>query len=281
MKKLIALAVAAAAMPAMADISLSGSTRVEYVDTDASETVSRSDLDLNIAASTELNNGMTVSTSFQADDGDDSANLTIVGAFGTLSVGDADMAGALDSVDGQAIATARDDLNHGTGADADVKYTLPTLVEGLTVMASMTAEGTGAQGNSSFAAKYTMGGLTVAAGTESYDTAGTEDDDATAYSVAYTMNGFTVGFGSSEDEDGVEIDAVSAGYVMGDLTLAYNAHEAENAAGTVVKDASTISASYSLGGGVSVFASSLNVDTDTLSATATVDTTRVGMSFAF
>ena len=32
MKKLIALAVAAAAMPAMADISLSGSTRVEYVD---------------------------------------------------------------------------------------------------------------------------------------------------------------------------------------------------------------------------------------------------------
>ena len=44
MKKLIALAVAAAAMPAMADISLSGSTRVEYVDNDSTSTIERSDL---------------------------------------------------------------------------------------------------------------------------------------------------------------------------------------------------------------------------------------------
>ena len=70
MKKLIALAVAAAAMPAMADISLSGSTRVEYVDNDSTSTIERSDLDLNITATSEMDNGVAVKTSFQADDAD-------------------------------------------------------------------------------------------------------------------------------------------------------------------------------------------------------------------
>ena len=140
MKKLIALAVAAAAMPAMADISLSGSTSVEYVDNDTTSTIERSDLDLNITATSEMDNGVAVKTSFQADDADTSANITFGGAFGSLSIGDADMGGALDSVDGAAVGTARDDMSGGVGTDADVKYTLPTIVEGLTLMVSWSSE---------------------------------------------------------------------------------------------------------------------------------------------
>ena len=278
MKKLIALAVAAAAMPAMADITLSGSARVEYVDTDASTVVEGNDLDLDISASTELNNGMTVSTSFEANDGADAAQLTIAGGFGTLSIGGNDMAGALDSVDGGAFGTARDDLGHGVGADADIVYTLPTLVEGLTLKASMMEEGTGNDDNTSVAFKYTMGGLTIAGGQDSFGDSSKED--ASAYSVAYTINGLTVGYGASENSDEAETSAVNVGYVMGDLTIAYNAAETEDSAGTTTSDKSTVSAKYNLGGGVSVHVSSLSVDTDT-AATPAVDTTRVGMTFAF
>ena len=276
MKKLIALAVAAAAMPAMADITLSGSARVEYVDNDTSTTIDGNDLDLDISASTELNNGMTVTTAFEANDTASAAQLTIAGGFGTLAIGNTDMAGALDAVDGGAIDTARDSLNAGVGADADVVYTLPTLVEGLTLKASMTEEGTGNEDNTAFSFSYTMGGLTVAAGTESYGDSTKED--ASAYRVAYTMNGFTVGYGASEDSAEAELTGVQAGYTMGDLTIAYNAMEKEDAAGTVTEEKSTVSAKYNLGGGVSVHVSSLSVDETAGSAE---DTTRVGMTFAF
>ena len=277
MKKLIALAVAAAAMPAMADISLSGSTRVEYVDNDSTTEISRSDLDLNITATSEMDNGVAVKTSFQADDDDTSANITLSGAFGSLSIGDADMGGALDSVDGAAVGTARDDLSAGTGTDADVKYTLPTIVDGLTLMASWASDDTtlATGGHTSVAAKYTTGGLTVFVGQDNYDTAGTDSDDATGYGVSYSMNGMTIGYGASDDEDGVETTAVALGYTMGNLALAYNSQEAEDAAGATTADQSTISAEYNMGGGVKAYVSSNSNDhTDT-------DTARVGLKFAF
>ena len=69
------------------------------------------------------------------------ANITIeLARFGSFAIGDADMGGALDSVDGAAVGTARDDMSGGVGTDADVKYTLPTIVEGLTVKGSWSAE---------------------------------------------------------------------------------------------------------------------------------------------
>ena len=43
-------------------------------------------------------------------------------------------------VDGAAVGTARDDMSGGVGTDADVKYTLPTIVEGLTLMVSWSSE---------------------------------------------------------------------------------------------------------------------------------------------
>ena len=301
MKKLIALAVAAAAMPALADITLSGSTRVEFVDQKATEasqntnadnnataskSFARSDLDLNISASSEMDNGVAVSTSFQADDGDGSANLTLSGAFGTVAMGDADMGGALDSVDGAAIATARDDLSAGAGADTDIKYTLPTLMEGLTVMLSHKFEGDGDDDINSVAAKYTTGGLTVFAGQDSYGTAGSDDDTATGYGASYAMSGVTVGYGHSENTAGAETDAVAVGYTMGNLTLAYNSAKTESKAGVTTNDENTVSAEYNMGGGVKVYVSSHSVDKDgtvsgTPATTADADNTRVGFKFSF
>ena len=277
MKKLIALAVAAASMPAMAAVSVSGSYNVEYVDDSTTKEVQSYDVDVAVSASAEMDNGMTISASLEADDTDDDGSVTISGAFGSIAMGD--VAGALDAVDGAAIGTARDDLSAGAGTDASVTYTLPTIAEGLTVKASWSAEdgGNGATADaSSVAAKYSMSGVTFHVGSESQDTA-----DITGYGISYSANGLTIGYGYSETDndsaDDTEISAVAAGYTMGNLTLAVNTQEKENTTtGATTGDTTSMSVAYSMGGGVTAYASTSEDD-----ETANSETTRFGIKFSF
>ncbi|MGB0958013.1 MAG: porin, partial [Litorivicinus sp.] len=151
MKKIIALAVAAAAAPAFAAVSISGTTEVSYSKTDAATTLSTEKVALNVAASGELDNGMTVSTGITLwnagnalnNDGGEGA-ITLAGAFGSLSVGD--VAGPLDALDGVAVATPENDLSNGQGADMSLRYDLPTIVEGLTLHAGMSPKDGGDAG---------------------------------------------------------------------------------------------------------------------------------------
>ena len=312
MKKLIALAVAAAAMPAMAAVSVSGSYNVEYVDAsdksavgtaqfldgtttttvsatnNNSKTVQSYDVDVAVSASAEMDNGMTISASLEADDTDNDGSVTISGAFGSIAMGD--VAGALDALDGAAAATARDDLSAGSGTDASVTYTLPALAEGLTVKASFNAEdgGNGVENEdaTSVALKYSNSGITFHAGQEDRNAA-----DVTGYGVSYSAMGFTVGYGYSEvDNDtgaDTEVSAVAASYTVGNLTLAVNTQEKESDnAGTVTttSDITTMSVAYGLGGGVTAYASSTDNDvaqTDATAAQSFEDVTRVGIKFAF
>ena len=278
MKKLIALAVAAASMPAMAAVSVSGSYNVEYVDDSSTKEVQSYDVDVAVSASAEMDNGMTISASLEADDTDDDGSVTISGAFGSIAMGD--VAGALDAVDGEAIGTARDAQSAGAGTDASVTYTLPTFVEGLTVKASMNAEdgGNGVENDdaSSVAASYSMSGVKFHLGTESRDAA-----DVTGYGISYSAAGFTVGYGYSEvDADAanadVETSALAAGYTVGNLTLAVNTKEVENEAGATTADVTSMSVAYSMGGGVTAYASTTEDD-----ETANSETTRFGIKFAF
>ena len=310
MKKLIALAVAAAAMPAMAAVSVSGSYNVEYVDsTDKSPVgtafttagvagavtaanastskVQSYDVDVAVSASSEMDNGMTISASLEADDSDNDGSVTISGAFGSIAMGD--VAGALDAVDGAAIGTARDDLSAGAGTDASVAYTLPTIAEGLTVKASWSAEDGGNDATAdatSVAAKYSMSGVTFHVGSESQNAA-----DITGYGVSYSANGLTIGYGYSETDNDTgadtEITAVAAGYTMGNLTLAVNTQEKESTTAgvtTTTSDITTMSVAYGMGGGVTAYASS--TDNDVVQSTTTAaqsfeDVTRVGIKFSF
>ena len=305
MKKLIALAVAAAAMPAMAAVSVSGSYNVEYVDSsdktagggaDTSK-VQSYDVDVAVSASAEMDNGMTISASLEADDSDNDGSVTISGAFGSVAMGD--VAGALDAVDGAAIGTARDDLSAGAGTDASVAYTLPTIAEGLTVKASWSAEdgGNGATADAtSVAAKYSMSGVTFHVGSESQTSA-----DITGYGISYSANGLTIGYGYSETDNDTgadtEISAVAAGYTMGNLTLAVNTQEKENTTtGATTSDITTMSVAYNMGGGVTAYVSSTDNDVAQASTAAVAatpgnagtaaadtyeDVTRVGIKFSF
>ena len=295
MKKLIALAVAAAAMPAMAAVSVSGSYNVEYVDKSDKSTVNPGadskqvqsyDVDVAVSASSEMDNGMTISASLEADDSDNDGSVTISGAFGSIAMGD--VAGALDAVDGAAIGTARDDLSAGIGTDASVTYTLPTIAEGLTVKASWSAEDGGNDATAdatSVAVKYSMSGVTFHVGTEDQTA-----NDLTGYGVSYSAAGFTLGYGYSEndsDTDGsdVETTSLSAGYTVGNLTLAVNTQEKEDEDGATTSDITSMSVAYAMGGGVTAYAST--TDNDEAQATGADDAytyediTRVGIKFSF
>ena len=194
MKKLIALAVAAAAMPAMAAVSISGAIEVSYSDTDAkvagvsvaggaastaaaaSKTMGTEQATLTVSASSEMDNGMTVSTSYTfkgagdaiSNDGGEGA-ITVAGAFGSLSVGD--VAGPLDARDGQAAAAAENDLSAAFGADMSAVYTLPNLAEGLNISVGMSAENGGDTGVATDATgigfDYSIAGFKVYYGQES------------------------------------------------------------------------------------------------------------------
>ena len=88
---------------------------------------------------------MTISASLEADDSDNDTSVTISLARSvSLNLWVTLHGRRFGRVDGAAIGTARDDLSNGAGTDADVHYTLPTIVEGLTLMVSWSAEDGGA-----------------------------------------------------------------------------------------------------------------------------------------
>jgi len=287
MKKLIALAVAAAAMPAMAAISISGGAEVSYNDATNSsnvttKTMGTEQVDITFSAASELDNGMTISSGITLRSSGDALNndggegsITISGSFGTLAVGD--VAGALDALDGATAAVPDNDMSNGTGEDAALSYTLPEMVSGLTVMASFAPKDGGDTGvaadTTSVAAKYSAAGFSVFVGQDSEPTS-----DESGYGFAYTMNGLSVGYTASEDDNNTGSDTersgFQAGYTTGNLTLAVNTSEVETG-GVVTNDLTSYGLSYSLGGGASVYASTKDDDK------TTEENTTVGLKFSF
>jgi len=358
MKKLIALAVAAAAAPAFAAVSLSGGVEVSYTNQDAgnavsvagstaaavaeSKTVGTEQATLAVSASSELDNGMTISTGFTLFSADNAlsndggeGSITVAGSFGSLSVGD--VAGPLDARDGQAAATAENDLSAAFGGDMSVVYSLPNMVEGLNISAGMSAKNGGDTGVADdaqgVAFDYTVAGFKVYAGVEESKTAvaaveavaaasaiyvstgaetsvsvitstgapagyalhsaaveavaasaaDTKENEVTAYGVSYSINGFTVAANFAEKEVKTvstgtivkyEKQAYGVAYNTGNLTVAFNSLEDETD-GAKVEETDTVSASYSLGGGASVYAAQTSRDI------GKNDQSTVGIKFSF
>ena len=268
MKKLIALAVAAASMPAMAAVSISGASEFSYIDTDAATTAGMEQTVVTVSASSEMDNGMTISASsaiindngtIGSDNG--STSITIAGSFGKLNIGD--VAGPLDALDGVAIGTAENDFSNGQGGDMAVRYDLPTIAEGLTLHVGYSPENGEAVGSTAviadttgFGASYSVAGFKVFYGSE--DNAAGEE--VTGYGVKYTMGGLTVGYNASETDGGDELSGIAAGYKTGNLTLAVNTTDNDFTAADDAK--TTVSVAYSMGGGVTAYAASTSADVD-------------------
>ncbi|MAW56259.1 MAG: porin [Oceanospirillales bacterium TMED33] len=279
MKKIIASAVAVAfAAPVLAaDITITGDQEFSLQDSNGAST-SALDGDFNIKASTETANGFSVSADINYDtDGDEdgSSSLTISGPFGKIDAGDT--SSALDAVDD--VTDWGYVLTGGTpNIDAALLYTLPTLVEGLTLNYSMSSEtnyASPASEGDGFSAKYSAGDLSVRYGIQD-----NKDDTEQQYvALTYSMAGiglaaeqYTTTTAAGVDTD---TDSMSLTYTTGDITLAIETQETSSA-GATSADVTTMGIHYGMGGGVTAFVENTDDEQD-----ATAETTAVGIAFKF
>ena len=263
---------------------------------------------LTFSGSGELDNGLNVALSFVIDQNDDSTaagaaysggpfdshSVTISSdAMGSLKFSGEGGSSALAAMDGTAAGDIWDDFDiTGSitpteigGGDNSMMYTLPSMVDGVAVNASYTPRGTA--------------------------------DSTIAYSVSYTgvenlTLSYAMGDGSADNTDG---EAMKVSYVMGPITGSYSNYEYSGATAATSDDTTSfavtyllpgdevsitygseeiersgkqdvetwkISASYTAGG-MTVSATSMEIDNMDGSTTSTQDRERwaLGLSFAF
>jgi len=236
-----------------------------------------------LTGSSELDNGMTVAVSYEMDQG--TANNSSLGFDNHSVTVSSDTLGTLvfsghggSSAQSALDTTAAGDIWNSTlgitgiqasaSGDNSLMYTLPSMVDGLSLSVSMspgraaqethTAWGatysgfeglsvsygvgdSGAPGSvlesSTMKASYAMGPITVAASNTEVDGSGnTNDREVTSYKIAYTVSeNLSISYGtetfdkstSSVDE---EVEAISASYTSGGVTLSATQYEAKGAA---------------------------------------------------
>ena len=251
-----------------------------------------------LTGSTELDNGMTVSMSFELDNPaadvsgsyDDHSVTISSDALGTFKFSGNGGSTAVSAIDGTAAgdifdnfdaqtlnasATAETTTAAGTaavlstaGGNNTMLYTLPSIVDGLSVSASYTPQGSTTESSSAFGATYTgveglsvsygsgsndaglaafkadvttmkasyaYGPITVAYSDHEFDSAtATRDQDTTSYSIAYTVSdSISISYGTEEIDSGeqtvdAEYSKISASYTSGGMTVTAVSQEAEN-----------------------------------------------------
>ena len=266
-----------------------------------------------LSGSTELDNGMTVSMSFELDDADtahsyDSHSVTISSdALGTLtfsgnggssavSAMDATAAGDIfDNFDGQ-VGTAENSTTAGDaamltspGGNDSLFYTAPTLVDGLAITASYNGEA-GAEASSAFGLTFTgVEGLTVNYGIGSDDgAAGTANNaDVTTMKASYAVGPVTLAYSdhsydsatSTRDQD---TKSMSVAYTISDsISVSYGTEELSTGeASTVDAEYTSISASYT-SGGMTITATQQEAENISYGTGSTEDQDYWGLTLAF
>jgi outer membrane protein OmpU len=262
----------------------------------------------------ELDNGLNVAISFVIDQADgvepgtapfDSHSITISSdAMGTIVIAGEGAGNAQSALD----TTAAGDIwNNGfkagaadtayvpmNGSDATsnktINYTLPTLMEGVSVSASYGASGTGVKATSAFGVTYTgVEGLSVSYGVgENGSTVATASGDLTSMSASYAIGSFTGAYSNTEsdlDSTGLdeEMSSFKLSYTISDnLSISYGEETHETDSKAVDEEFSAISVSYTTGG---MTLSAVQMDAKGLANTAgaigETERWKLGASFAF
>ena len=253
---------------------------------------------LTFSGSGELDNGMTVSLSFVLDQGDDSSAATTAvmagapfdshsvtvssDALGTLKFSGEGGASSASSIDTSAAGDIWDTFDGSRGAvtavavtdsatgNNSVFYTLPTLMDGLSINASYKPQASSRESGTGYGVSYTgidgltasyatsdivgstaalsgdqtvwklayaYGPVTATASSSEYDvTTVASDQDMTSYAISYTVSDeISVTYGTEEIEKGgsstdAEYSAISASYTSGGMTISAAMKDAENVA---------------------------------------------------
>ena len=224
----------------------------------------------------ELDNGLNVSLSFVLDHADndasgfDSHSITVSSdALGSITIAGDGAGNAQSALD----TTAAGDIwNNGfkagaadtayvamAGSDASdnsVNYTLPTLVDGLSISASYSSGGLAVDSTTAFGATYTgVEGLSVSYGVgENGSTVATTSGDVTTMKASYAIGSFTAAVSNTEsDKDSTgtdeEMDSWKLSYTVSDnLSISYGEETHETSGQTVDEEFDAISVSYTTGG---------------------------------
>ena len=305
--------VATSAFAGAMSVTGGASINVEHINGGAADTGKAWSMgnQLTFSGSGELDNGLNVSLSFVLDQGDneadkaagaaespfDSHSVTISSdALGSLKFsgeGGSSATSALDTTaagdiwDAYDIATTVHPTGIGGGSNS-MFYTLPALMDGLSISASYAPTGSGAVGTeaaSGMSATYTgVDGLSVSYGTGDGSTANTS---AEALKASYAYGPITVAYSNYEyDADGTSSDDDTTSYkvsytVSDEISISYGTETVERAALEDV-ETSRISASYTAGG-MTISATMDEIENMDGTTTATQDRERwaLGASFAF
>ena len=316
---LLALAGSLVAFSAHAgELSVSGSASLTMSDSDTNGTTIRGNQysmgdSITLTGSGEMDNGMTISVSFEIDNDDtgggdvyDSHSMTLdTNGMGTITFaghGGSSAMSALDDVTPNAYEESWDGVTgaDGAGAAADTlvdgssgenmfTYTSPSFSGATITMAYLNADAAAsAKSYTDFAIAYSpemVDGLTVGYGQGDTEVAVGTEIEHTAMYVKYTYGSVTVGYQENEADataagDDIDFEALGISYAVSDnLTIAYN--QSESVVGTTgTQEASGISASFTSGG--MTIAGMMN-DVDNVAGVATNDTEgyELNLSFAF
>ena len=258
-----------------------------------------------ISGGGELDNGMSVSVSFELDQGAeagtagaagkgpfDSHSVTVSSdTLGTLTLSGHGGSSAQSAMD----TTAAGDIwNNTLGITArpaaaaagndSLFYTLPSMVDGLAVTASMSPRGsTTNQGSlTSYGVSFTgVEGLTLNYAVGDSGVAGSVVESTTMH-AAYSMGAFSVGYSVTDDNSSTnpEIKGLQLGYtVSDDLSITYG-QETIGKTGAADQEVEALGVSYTTGG-MTLGANTYESTNGGYSASAKTEKWALSASFAF
>jgi len=259
----------------------------------------------------ELDNGINVALSFVLDQGDnttaaggpfDSHSITISSdAMGSIVIAGEGAGNAQSALDTTAAGDIWDNgFKHGiaetayvamNGSDASassINYTLPTLMDDLSVSASYSPSGLAVASTTALAFTYTgVEGLSVSYGAgENGSTTATASGDITTMKASYAIGSFTAAYSNTEsDLDSTGIDEEMSSFklsytVTDDLSVSYGEDTHETSAQSVDEEFEAVSVSYTTGG---MTLTAAQYDATGLGNTAgeKAERWKLGASFAF
>jgi outer membrane protein OmpU len=264
---------------------------------------------ITFSGSGELDNGMNVALSFTIDQADDTlpfdghsvtvssdamGSLKFSGEGGSSATSSMDATAAGDIWDGfdGAVATGVTGVTIGAsgGVDNSMLYTLPSLMDGLSVFASYNPQHATASSETGIGATYTgIDGLTVsyAQADEETGTAATSGDQ-TAWKIAYAYGPVTATMTNNDYDMGTstndkETSSVNLSYTVSDeLSISYGAETIDVGSSTTDAEYSAVVVAYTSGGMTITgkMEDADNVDNST-NSNADIEYWFLGAAFAF
>ena len=235
---------------------------------------------ITFSGSGELDNGMTVSLSFTIDEFDNDTSTTSGPADGSI-------------FDGHSVTVSSDSMGtlkfSGEGADSAANAVGDTVAgniwdlwDGRNGVNSKMKESNASNNMFNYTLPSMVDGLTVAA---SYVPAGSNDESDTAYSITYTgIEGLTASYGAGTDDDAAgtgsnaDQSTIKLSYAYGPVTVAYSDHEYDSNAADSDQDITSYKVSYTVSDAISISYASETVDSEN-SSHIDAEYTRISASY--